>query len=577
MVMCGTNKTGSSEGELSVLDLLLQQDNFGKTVDDDGIGDFGLTYELLDYSKPPLAQTPDGTCTNETDEQKEDRQREIEEMEEDGGADVEGEVEEEVIEVIRGCTNPKATNYNSKATEDDGSCILPPPEEEEKEPVTDPDLKQYKDFLTPRSKETALKEAKTYLGTTYYVPTKFDGHYDGDNSGKNRWGGGPLNMQLMGEMVGYYDSPGDGSEGYFKWHELLNRHNTKYWVPEPRPFYIATKYWRNGGYDDRARQQGKLVGCNQKVVKDGMYTAGLCPEVDELVIHTTGIKNCHNRNADPIRHATGLMRFLGYSSLPYHWMLTANGYCSQMLPDWKYGTGVGGMKSNKSDTKNIGITWMTYDDPVGHGGYPDLPGLKGKAMTIAESGGFNGKYRNAWPSNEQIINMAKLVAIYVKRYPNIVITGHHQFKVKHCPNFWVPAWIRAGGIPGLDQTDIDKLVRTGGPHGDDEGYAFAKDCTSKKYAVELLVQAGEELAKISNPGGVGTGATPRPPDADQNNPVNPNQSMLKRWQDMNCDEFVPWFNQNIKPMNSSIRTGFMMGLSPEDQDLLVEKTRDCSV
>ena len=41
MVMCGTNKTGSSEEELSVLDLLLQQDNFGKTVDDDGIGDFG--------------------------------------------------------------------------------------------------------------------------------------------------------------------------------------------------------------------------------------------------------------------------------------------------------------------------------------------------------------------------------------------------------------------------------------------------------------------------------------------------------------------------------------------------------
>ena len=46
---------------------------------------------------------------------------------------------------------------------------------------------------------------------------------------------------------------------------------------------------------------------------------------------------------------------------------------------------------------------------------------------------------------------------------------------------------------------------------------------------------------------------------------------------MNCDEYVPWYNQNIKNMNAGTRTGFIMGLSPEDQDLLFEKTRDCSV
>mgnify|MGYP003137407153 FL=1 len=43
---------------------------------------------------------------------------------------------------------------------------------------------------------------------------------------------------------------------------------------------------------------------------------------------------------------------------------------------------------------------------------------------------------------------------------------------------------------------------------------------------------------------------------------------------MNCDEFIPWFNQNIK--NNSNLTGFLQGFSDEDRDLLDEKTRDCS-
>lgn len=40
-------------------------------------------------------------------------------------------VKKEDPKPVRGCTNPKALNYNPKATEDDGSCELPPPPKKE--------------------------------------------------------------------------------------------------------------------------------------------------------------------------------------------------------------------------------------------------------------------------------------------------------------------------------------------------------------------------------------------------------------------------------------------------------------
>ena len=65
MVSCGTSNTGSNEDSgLSVLDLLLQQDNFGD-FDSDGISDdFGVLYPE-DAETGPDEYYPDGTCVKE--------------------------------------------------------------------------------------------------------------------------------------------------------------------------------------------------------------------------------------------------------------------------------------------------------------------------------------------------------------------------------------------------------------------------------------------------------------------------------------------------------------------------------
>ena len=164
MVSCGTNNTGSNDdANLSVLDLLMQQDNFGD-FDGDGIGDdFGVKYEIDDAEKPPAEYYPDGTCVkdeapNEYESEKDDVNNG------DDSNDVQDTnpppTDPPVPTPIKGCTNPQAENYNPKATEDDGSCILPttPPVVP---PTSDPDLSQYAEFLTPRTKETANAEAKS--------------------------------------------------------------------------------------------------------------------------------------------------------------------------------------------------------------------------------------------------------------------------------------------------------------------------------------------------------------------------------------------------------------------------------
>ena len=581
MVSCGTNDTGSNEDSgLSILDLLLQQDNFGD-FDSDGISDdFGVLYDVPDTDKPPAEYYPDGTCVKELDEDFYNEQVKTNPHPDGSKPDETDPPPPPPAVDIPGCTDPLATNYDSTATVDNGSCIhpaVPPPTP----PTADPDMSAYAEFLIPRSMEDANKEAKN----GYFVPTSAKDYKDGYRKVKDykdanddwvykkvQYGFSSINGKKLPENVGYYDVPGDGSEGYFKWIQCFNYRDTKYMIPAPRPFHLAIKYWRNGGYDDKARNDQHSVGCNANVVKDGMYTAGLCPQVKEIVFHTTGIPN-ESKQMDPLRHAAGGPTKKGWSTFPYHWMFRKDGWAAQMLPDWKYGAGVGPPVS-RSDVKNIGITWMSYKEgsAAESGGYPEVGSFKwkvkrgkriryfsGRAMTVdefkAKGDWENATERTCWPTDAQIINMGKLCAIYIKRYPDIVITAHHAYKAKHCPNFWVASWVAAGGVPGLNQAGIDKFIKKGGKSNGTEEDGFVNHKDLNTYGKnELLIYAAQRLAKISNPAGIGGGNVPHP-TSNSNSPVstdvdsfgNPVKGSpnFKAFNDMDCSEFKTFYH-NIR-------------------------------
>jgi hypothetical protein len=295
-----------------------------------------------------------------------------------------------------------------------------------------------------------------------------------------------------------------------------------------------------------------------------------------------------------------------------------DGHCAQMIPDWKYGCGVGKANENKSDFTNIGMTWMSYKEgsDAKDGGYPRVGTIKccdsknrkyfkGRAVTVAEfkaKGDFTASnpYRTCFPSDAQIINMAKLVAIYVKRYPDIVITGHHAYKSKHCPNFWVASWVAAGGVPGLDQAGIDKLIKKGGHSNSSRvaegGFVSPFEGSCYKYGIEdeLLVYAARELAKISNPAGIGGGSVPSPNSNNSNtsnsnppvsadvdsfgNPVEGSPN-FKDFRDMNCSEFKTFYYniRNNGPLSGPKNIQAFSGTLPDSEARadFAQKTYEC--
>jgi len=539
MVSCGNSNTGSKEPELGVLDLLIQQDNFGDA-DNDGISDdFGSEYNIDDSLKPPLSHYPDGTCVKDILTE-EEIQEEIDDFEK--GSDHSTDDGTPPVEIISlGCTNPDALNYDPDAVEDDGSCTFPPVDPP---PTPDPALPPPPAFL---SKADGFKQAIN--GMRY--PTKYE-----DLQG----GGGSINGMRLGEYIPYYSVQGDGTDGYFKWILSFNWKNAKFWLPEPKPFNIATKYWRDGGYPNNSALQGydnKNIGTSYTTVKDGMYTAGLCSEIEQLWIHTTGCGGKFNMNMATLRHtAGGMMKESRVSTMPYHWVINPVGHMSQEMPDARYGAHTG----KYGNEKGVAISWMTYNNEF-DGGIP------AKIYEKTDKATFDS-YRRLWPTNAQIINLGKLIAIYVKRYPNIKIAGHHQYKLKHCPNFWVPDFVRAGGVPGLNQAGIDKLVRTGGKNPAKDG-DYGRHPDVDQYGPETIYGfAARELAKISNPAGIGGGSSPVP----SSNPDTP-KPQENKFKDMDCTEYTNLVKDLQK---KGLLTGFMSGMKHEDRQEFEEKAYTCS-
>ena len=579
MVSCGNSNTGSKDDELSILDLLMSQDNFGD-FDGDGISDdFGVEYSGMDDTlMPPKSHYPDGTCVDDGSQDAKDQiEADVEMFEKQGG----GEQPDESTPVetpIRGCTDPNALNYKSNATQDDGSCVYPDPI-----PVTIPELGPPE---APLSKADAVK-----LGLEGYDRKGYPSSHSDLNGG-----GGDINGKHLGEHLPYYTVENDGTDGYFKWIEVFNYKNASWWMPKPRPIHIATKYWRTGGFPDNSPMMGQgtryhHIGCNYDTVKDGMYTAGKCSEVKYLHIHTTGCRDRSGYNTngnghagamtDVLRHTSGAMLNKKQSCYPYNWVIRGNGEVSQMTPDARYGAHT----NDPNNGRGVAFSWMCFKTPkLGASAYSNDTKLSYRAelpdagthKNISTEGTVNDFYsdtfRYFFPSDAQIIAIGKMTAIYIKRYPDIQISGHNQHTAKPCPMFWVPEWVRAGGVPGLDQVGIDKLVRTGGrgSHPDYQQYIDQQP----KYGIDTFHGvAARELAKISNPAGIGGGSVPFPNSNTSNS--NTPQPAGKSIKDMDCNEFKVYYDANWKNILPGIRTAQMNAMSPEDQEDLLDKTRDC--
>jgi len=587
MVSCGNSNTGSKEPELSVLDLLLKQDNFGD-FDSDGISDdFGVEYPE-DSEKPPHSHFPDGTCYKDIvspEQQKIDAQ-EAEKMEEGTP-----EGEDQPV-VLTGCTDVNATNFNPDATTDDGSCVytpLPPTPA-----VPDPTLDPPEAF---RSKADALVLSKKIRSNVVYPRNR----KEQTNMSKSDWA----------DKLLYYNIPdnGDGSDGYMRWKPGINKKGTQFWFPEPRPLNVAVKYWRTGGFTNNSPIQNAQSATNgtYEVSKDGMYTEGLCSSIKYLSIHITGIDGEGKTQRDPLGHAGG--RFCmapeqkvndegetywknPWSTPPYHWLFRGDGQCSQLLCDHRAGVGASGRNKNNGDKfhdTSVSVNWMSY-------GARDSTYVRGNdckppQKTTATSANFF-KYRAHFPSDAQIIGMAKLIAIYIKRYPDIKVFGHNQQSTsRSCPIFWAPSWIRAGGIPGLNQAGIDKLILTGGnTKANSEAsndYSIEPYLVDKYGADTIFGEAARQLAKISNPAGIGGGNVPAP-KSNSNTPVsadvdsfgNPVKGSpnFKDFRDMDCDEFKIFYynirnNGPLAPIKNL--QAFSSGLDIEGRSDFDDKSYQC--
>jgi hypothetical protein len=584
MVSCGNSNTGSKDDDLSVLDLLLQQDNFGSDYDQDGIDDdFGGDYKYTDSSSQPLeTKYNNGECKLDvlSEEQIKEEINNFELKQDDNP--------EEPVQppVLRGCTDPKAENYDPNASQDDGSCVFLSQSQPNTTPIPDPLLPDPEPFL---SKEDA---SKLITKRGYYYP-KSHGDFVGgpwDSTPK-----GPMNPKKFGEggkygFIPYHSVANDGGDGYFRYICMFNYTNAEWWIPRATPINVATKYWRNGGKDNINMQESTSTGSPLGRVKDGMYTAGLCKSVEKLWIHFTGCADSAAKpgnyspgvGSDPILHMAGApckdthrtvkgVRKPPCSAFPYNWAIKYNGHVAQMAPDWRYMAHTG----HANNKRGVALSWMCGATPSPHGKGADLPdnGIV-ETGTISD---FNGHYRGFFPTAGQIISIGKLCAIYIKRYPNILIGGHNQASSKACPMFWVPEWMKAGGIPGLDQAGIDKHINPADKYDNDPRYAENS----------FLGVAARELAKLSNPAGVGGGSAPSP-NSNSNSPVSADVDSFgnsvegspnfKDFNDMDCNEFKTFYynirnNGPRSPKDNLI--AFSSGLDIEGRSDFDDKTFNC--
>lgn len=103
----------------------------------------------------------------------------------------------------------------------------------------------------------------------------------------------------------------------------------------------------------------------------------------------------------------------------YHWVIDLGGGATRTLADTQLGAHVGG-----HNTGNIGISYVGGTESLNAGGKPK------DTRTAAQKA-----------------TMLRLVQMYQKQYPGIVVRGHRDWPgvKKACPSFDVSSWLKSEG------------------------------------------------------------------------------------------------------------------------------------
>ena len=577
MVSCGAPSGSSAKLEAgSVLELLLAQDNF------DG----------EDFGRPELDEGEESGSEDALPiEEKEDQENENRE-----------ENQENQQQPILGCTNPQATNFDPNATQDDGSCIIPPPPESSQGTGAQVHVGVAKSDLNPNGgykyeiesnsdyKRFLSDYRKKYRGSGTMLKPK--GYHDNSICPvifRSRKKGSSLNDDCLDNVFDPYSV----EELIAKMErDGVNASNLP--VVENLCCHITVTNYHN---------TYEMVECKMKNSRHGYNIAigafGECQYNVDLM----GGQNSGDGDTG-ISHAgtDGFSYGIGDSN-------SSNGYARRRInglyaPDRTRDSDLDGSKGHgnpgrQGKIKTINISWVgTVTDERSGLSRPDLETTK--------------KVKNCTMTPAQAYAYLELIRYFVRAFPNIKVIGHNQVTLgkykagkkrggKTCPGWWVPELNDIMGLNkkhtyeeclgDLSQSDRERLNSWKVGSSDDtlsnhKSYKGSRYKNTSKYIFELAkagktssLRAGLPVpgsTSNTNPtGSAGGGGSNTPTSGNSNTNTTGSAGGSGDWRTMECPEFVAWYNDTFKKMNTNQRTGFLMGLSSEDSDLLSEQARKC--
>ena len=561
---CGA-KSGSNQEvndpPSSVLELLMAQDNFGESPTDEGETDFGVeldefTKSLDEYignSDTKTCEVPESEVGNKTHNGAGDDENE------NGEEDKVGDDQTEIY----GCTDPQSLNYNPKATQDDGTCQY------------DVDV----DATEPWPDSTIPSTFDAYRAKgTKKISNKKDGSYK-CTSWSEGWA-----MDLPFKTV-----PNDGSNGEMKWKWAISKYNKRHYYPEPRPFGIVKRNLRTQFDGPGVTSDIMSDECSAKFGLNLSTSSGRKGQASlnlskHIAIHWTAGWRYHNhkvrlpygsvhdhltRNYPDIKQP--------WSNFGYNVMIQHDGLISQMQPDFARTIGVGNSSNHDNNTSmnwNMigGVDYYYTERPT----KSDTSGTGWKANGSKRKSKQNHNvYATEWqtPTKAQMEALMNMMDLYIIRYEDIKVFGHHNVSSKACPGFNVGLFLEliGGGYENhvLRDGSGEIYYRTSSLRNgynkrdeDDEYYHRARD-----YAAMFKGRKAPKYGDTQSPtAAANTGA----------NGTTSGAAGTKSWEDMDCSEFSTWY-KGFQPYPKAAQQ-YYTSLSLSDPDRasdFIDKVTQC--